>query len=39
MKKAKTTTVFRSAKNGRFVKASFAKRYPKTTFKDSIKKK
>jgi hypothetical protein len=31
-------TVMRSAKTGRFVTKKFAQRYPKTTFKDTVKK-
>lgn len=39
MKKSKKKFVYRSAKTGKFVSAAYAKRYPKTTFKDAIKKK
>ena len=34
--KAKKITVYRSSENGKFVSAAYAKKHPKTTFKQSV---
>lgn len=35
--KAKTVTVYRSSDTGKFVSSTFAKKHPKTTFKQTVK--
>jgi hypothetical protein len=35
--KAKTITVYRSSDTGKFVSSAFAKKHPKTTFKQTVK--
>jgi hypothetical protein len=35
--KAKTITVFRSSDTGKFVSTTYAKKHPKTTFKQTVK--
>jgi hypothetical protein len=35
--KAKTISVYRSSDTGKFVSSSFAKKHPKTTFKQTVK--
>jgi hypothetical protein len=36
-KKAKTISVYRSSDTGKFVSSAFAKKHPKTTFKQTVK--
>jgi hypothetical protein len=35
--KAKTVTVYRSSDTGKFVSSAYAKKHPKTTFKQTVK--
>ena len=35
--KGKTITVYRSSDTGKFVSSAFAKKHPKTTFKQTVK--